>query len=201
LVKCFDNKHTLLYAVRHPAQHTLFTGLQTHDIPASSGTTRYFSHQSFSSGARFKLLNDFLNVYKQLPAVAGNFSLHHLVKNGSGAHPACQMGTRGSFPGGKAAGSWSWQLNSIWWRGQRMSGAIPSLPSTPSWRGAQFKKKRKDNFTFTQVNRDSSVSIVSRLQAGQRGFHSRKGLVLFSLRLRVQTGSGAHSATYSVVSG
>jgi len=111
LVKCFDNKHTLLYAVRHPAQHTLFTGLQTHDIPASSGTTRYFSHQSFSSGARFKLLNDFLNVYKQLPAVAGNFSLHHLVKNGSGAHPASYpMGTGGSFPGGKAAGAWSWPL-------------------------------------------------------------------------------------------
>jgi len=26
------------------------------------------------------------------------------------AHP---MGTRGSFPGGKAAGSWSWPLTSI----------------------------------------------------------------------------------------
>jgi hypothetical protein len=35
---------------------------------------------------------------------AGNFSLHHRVKNGSGAHPASYtMGTRGSFPGGKAA--------------------------------------------------------------------------------------------------
>jgi hypothetical protein len=37
--------------------------------------------------------------------VAGNFSLHHRVQVGSGAHPAsCRMGTRGSFPGGKAAG-------------------------------------------------------------------------------------------------
>jgi len=35
---------------------------------------------------------------------AGNFSLHHRVQNGSGAHPASHlMGTRGSFPGGKAA--------------------------------------------------------------------------------------------------
>jgi hypothetical protein len=35
---------------------------------------------------------------------AGNFSLHHPVQNGSGAHPASYpMGTRGSFPGGKAA--------------------------------------------------------------------------------------------------
>jgi hypothetical protein len=39
-------------------------------------------------------------------AGAGNFSLHRRVHNGSGAHPAsCPMGTRGSFPGGKAAGA------------------------------------------------------------------------------------------------
>jgi hypothetical protein len=39
-------------------------------------------------------------------AGAGNFSLHHRVQNGSGAHPASyQMGTRGSFLGGKAAGA------------------------------------------------------------------------------------------------
>jgi hypothetical protein len=36
----------------------------------------------------------------------GNFSLHHCVQNGSEAHPASYpMGTRSSFPGGKAAGS------------------------------------------------------------------------------------------------
>jgi hypothetical protein len=40
----------------------------------------------------------------RLPVGAGNFSLHHRVQNGSGAHPASHlMGTRGSFPGGKAA--------------------------------------------------------------------------------------------------
>jgi hypothetical protein len=43
-----------------------------------------------------------------------NFSLHHRIQNGSGAHPASYtMGTRGSFPGGKAAGAWSWPLASI----------------------------------------------------------------------------------------
>jgi hypothetical protein len=48
-----------------------------------------------------------------VPAEVGNFSLHHRVHNGSGAHPASYpMGTRGSFPGGKAAGAWSWPLNS-----------------------------------------------------------------------------------------
>jgi hypothetical protein len=39
-------------------------------------------------------------------AGAGNFSLHHRVLNGSGAHPASYpMNIRGSFPGGKAAGT------------------------------------------------------------------------------------------------
>jgi hypothetical protein len=37
---------------------------------------------------------------------AGNFSLHNRVQKDSGAHPASYpMGTRGSFPGGKAAGA------------------------------------------------------------------------------------------------
>jgi hypothetical protein len=42
----------------------------------------------------------------RLPGGAGNFSLHHRIHNGSGFHPASYpMGTRGSFPGGKAAGA------------------------------------------------------------------------------------------------
>jgi hypothetical protein len=42
----------------------------------------------------------------RFPAAAGNFSFHHSVQNGSGAHPASYpMGTGGSFLGGKAAGS------------------------------------------------------------------------------------------------
>jgi hypothetical protein len=41
----------------------------------------------------------------RFPAGAGNFSPHHRVHNGSGAHPASYlMGTRCSFPGGEAAG-------------------------------------------------------------------------------------------------
>jgi hypothetical protein len=40
------------------------------------------------------------------PARAGNFSLHHRGQNGSEAHPASYpMGTKGSFPGDKAAGA------------------------------------------------------------------------------------------------
>jgi hypothetical protein len=42
----------------------------------------------------------------RFPAGAANFSLRHRVKNGSGVHPASYpMGTRGSFPGDKAAGA------------------------------------------------------------------------------------------------
>jgi hypothetical protein len=42
----------------------------------------------------------------RFPTEAGNFSLHHRVQNGSGAHPASYpMGTRGSFLGGKVAGA------------------------------------------------------------------------------------------------
>jgi hypothetical protein len=42
----------------------------------------------------------------RFPAGVGNFSLHHRVQNGTGALPASYpMGTRGSFPGGIAAGA------------------------------------------------------------------------------------------------
>jgi hypothetical protein len=42
----------------------------------------------------------------RFPTRARNFSLHYRVQNGSGAHPASYpMGTRGSFPRGKAAGA------------------------------------------------------------------------------------------------
>jgi hypothetical protein len=45
---------------------------------------------------------------------AGNFFFQHRVQTGSGAHPAFYpMSTEGSFPGGKAAGVWSWPLTSI----------------------------------------------------------------------------------------
>jgi hypothetical protein len=43
----------------------------------------------------------------RFPAGTGNFSLYHrCVQNGSRAHPVSYpMGTRVSFPGGKAAGA------------------------------------------------------------------------------------------------
>jgi len=41
----------------------------------------------------------------RFPAGAGNFFLHHRVRNGSGSYPdSYPLGTGGSFPGGKATG-------------------------------------------------------------------------------------------------
>jgi len=42
----------------------------------------------------------------RFPEGAGNFSLHHRVQDGSGAHPTSYlMVIRGSFPGVEAAGA------------------------------------------------------------------------------------------------
>jgi len=50
----------------------------------------------------------------QVCAVAVNFSSHHHVQTGAGVHPASYLtDTRVSFPGSKAAGTWSWPLTSI----------------------------------------------------------------------------------------
>jgi hypothetical protein len=69
-----------------------------------------------SSGQRFgglcclRLQDEVTSV----PAGAGNFSRHHRVQTGSGAHPASYpMDIRSSIPEGKAAGEWSWPLGSI----------------------------------------------------------------------------------------
>jgi hypothetical protein len=73
----------------------------------------------------------------RFPAGAGNFSLHHRVQNGSGAHPfSYPMDTRGSFPGVKRPG-------------HEADHSLPSTAevkiwgelylhsrNTPSWRGA-----------------------------------------------------------------
>jgi hypothetical protein len=58
-------------------------------------------------------------------------------QNVSVAHPASYpMGTGGYFPGGKAAGAWSWPLTSIKCRGQECLELCLHSPNTSSWRGA-----------------------------------------------------------------
>jgi hypothetical protein len=49
-----------------------------------------------------------------VPTWAGNFSLHHCIQTGSWTQPTSYpMGTRDSFPGGKATGAWRWLLTYI----------------------------------------------------------------------------------------
>jgi hypothetical protein len=68
-------------------------------------TSIYFQSRDSSVGIALGYWLDDRASRVQFPATAGNFSLHRHVQNGSGAHPASYpMGTRGSFPGGKAAG-------------------------------------------------------------------------------------------------
>jgi hypothetical protein len=53
-----------------------------------------------------KTLFSFHAFMVRFPAGAGNFSFHHRVRHGSGAHPASYpVGTRDSSAGGKAAGA------------------------------------------------------------------------------------------------
>jgi hypothetical protein len=96
-------------------------------------------------------------------AGAGNFSLHHRVQNGSGAHPA-------SYPMGTGALSLG-----IKRQGREADHSPPSSaevegwvklylhsPNTPSWRGAQLK--HRDNFTFTFNNIWWSVQVMKLLK-------------------------------------
>jgi hypothetical protein len=76
----------------------------------------------------------------RFPAGAGNFSIHR-VETGSGPHPASYpMRTRGSFPGGKAAGGEadhsppsSAEVKNAW-------SYTSTPPNEPSWRGAHLKE-------------------------------------------------------------
>jgi hypothetical protein len=65
----------------------------------------------------------------RFPAGAGNFSLHHRVQNGSGAHRASYaIGTRGSFPGGEGVGGVKLTIHLHLVPRSRVRGAIPPLP-------------------------------------------------------------------------
>jgi hypothetical protein len=71
----------------------------------------------------------------RFPVGAGNFSLHHRVQDGSGAHSASyQMGTRSSFPWREADHSPPSSAEVKEWVELYLH-----YPNTPSWRGAQLK--------------------------------------------------------------
>jgi hypothetical protein len=109
----------------------------------------------------------------RVPKGVGNFSLHHHVHTGSWAHPVSYpMGTRGSFPGGKATGAWSWSLTSTWCRGQRMSGAIHPLPQYAFMAWCSVKKSTGTTSLYFNVFYLiwQSVSNVGSIQVTLVGF-------------------------------
>jgi hypothetical protein len=95
-------------------------------------------------------------------AGAGNFSLHHRVQNGSGAHPpSYPMGTRCSFPGVKRPGREADHSPPSSAEVKEWAELYLHFPNTPSWRGAQLK--HRDNFTFMQYCIFIDISFVSEM--------------------------------------
>jgi hypothetical protein len=79
-----------------------------------------------------------------------NSSLHHSVQNGFGAHPASYpMGTRGSYPGGKAAGGVEVPIHLHLGPRARMRGDLHRLSQYAFvvW----CSEKHRDSFTFTNM--------------------------------------------------
>jgi hypothetical protein len=72
----------------------------------------------------------------------GFHSLHHRIQNGSGVHPASYpMGNRGSFRGGKGPGREADHSPPPSAEVKECVELYLHSPNTPSWRGAQFKKR------------------------------------------------------------
>jgi hypothetical protein len=86
--------HNILENIQSKNRHNIYTlRLTIKSRDSSVGIAMGYGLDDRGSRVRF-------------PSGTGNFSLHHRVQNGSGVYRAsCPMGTRGSFPGGKAAGA------------------------------------------------------------------------------------------------
>jgi hypothetical protein len=112
--------------------------------------------------AAFRVIND--QVSQELILPAHNYTpiinteyknlairiTNHCAQNGSGAHPASYpMGTGDSFPGGKAAGAWSYHSSTTSAEVKEWVELYLHSPNTSSWRGAQLE--HRDNFTFSFV--------------------------------------------------
>jgi hypothetical protein len=83
----------------------------------------------------------------RFPAGAGNFSLHHCVQTDSGTHPSSSpMGIRGLFLGVKRPGRDADHLPPSSTEVKECVELYLHSPSTPPWRGAQLKKRHRDNF-------------------------------------------------------
>jgi hypothetical protein len=104
-----EKKSFLVESLTNFARRTLLERIVTADETRvlhyePESTAQSFKSRDSSVGIALGYGLDDRSSRARFPARAGNFSLHHRVHNGSGAHPACYpMGTTGSFLRGKAA--------------------------------------------------------------------------------------------------
>jgi hypothetical protein len=130
----------------------------------------------------------------RFPAGAGNFSLHHRVQNGSGAHPASYpMGTRVPFLGIKQSGREADHSPPSSAEVKECLDLYLHSPNTPSWRGAQLNEAQGHRWS-----RDSSIGIALGCELDDWSTRVRfpAGAGNFSLHHRVQNGSKARAASY-----
>jgi len=126
----------------------------------------------------------------RVPTQAENFSLHYRDQNGSGAHPAFLFsGYQGLFPWGLSGQGVKLTIHRHLVPRSRMYSAITPLPQYAFMAWCLVKKNNI---------RNSSVSMVTRLRAGRLELDYPQGLGCF---FRVQTGSGAHPASYATGTG
>jgi hypothetical protein len=78
----------------------------THFFRNGSSYSKFLCSTRYRSVFVFKVNLIYALSGVRVPAEAGNFSLHHRVQTGSGAHPvSCPMGNWGSLPWAKATGA------------------------------------------------------------------------------------------------
>jgi len=86
------------------------------------------------------------------------------ISQPSGAHPSSYpVGTRISYPGGKAAGEWIWPLASVMCRDQEMSGAIPPIPQYFSMAWCLVKHRNTFKFHLLFLNSPMHATFSANL--------------------------------------
>jgi hypothetical protein len=138
---------TLHDVTTHKTSTSILSAVKT-SILALQGS-EYGLHLDSSVGIALGYGLDDRGSRVRLPAGAGNFSLHHRIQNGSGAHSASYpMGTRGSILGVKRPGCEAdHSPPSSAGVKERVELYLHS-PNMPSWCGAQLKHRTALPFTF-----------------------------------------------------
>jgi hypothetical protein len=121
----------------------------------------------------------------RFPAEAGNFSLHHRVQNGSGAHPASSpISIMGSFPGVKQPGREADHSSPSSAEIKECVELYLHSPNMPSWHGAQLSTR-----TTLPLPRKFGSQYSYQATGWMAWFRFPARAGTFSLRHRVQNDS------------